>query len=112
MDAKQRAGFKAAEFVEDGMAVGRGTGSTAHWVVERLGERVRAGLRVRCVPTSRRTEEQARKLGIPLVTFGEVQRLDEGGEIGASKGAIWRGRRNHQSGFRAVPSNEARISCV
>ena len=76
MDAKQRAGFKAAEFVEDGMAVGLGTGSTAHWLVERLGERVRAGLRVRCVPTSRRTEEQARRLGIPLVTLGEVSGLD------------------------------------
>lgn len=76
MDAKQRVGFRAAEFVEDGMRVGLGTGSTAYWLVERLGERVRAGLRVRCVPTSRRTEEQARALGIPLVTLGEVVELD------------------------------------
>src|SRR5215203_5795778 len=77
MDAKQRAGFKAAEFVEDGMSVGLGTGSTAFWLVERLGERVRdEGLRVRCVPTSRRTEEQARGLGIPLVPLGEVGELD------------------------------------
>ncbi len=77
MDAKQRAGFKAAEFVEDGMRVGLGTGSTAFWVVERLGERVRdEALRVRCVPTSRRTEEQALALGIPLVTLGEAGELD------------------------------------
>jgi ribose 5-phosphate isomerase A len=77
MDAKKRAGFKAAEFVEDGMSVGLGTGSTAHWLVERLGERVRdEGLRVRCVPTSRRTEEQARSLGLPLVSLGEVLELD------------------------------------
>ena len=77
MDAKQRVGFKAAEFVEDGMRVGLGTGSTAFWLVERLGERVRGeGLRVRCVPTSRRTEEQARGLGIPLATLGEVGELD------------------------------------
>ncbi|HZB46647.1 MAG TPA: ribose 5-phosphate isomerase A, partial [Pyrinomonadaceae bacterium] len=76
MDAKQRAGFKAAEFVEDGMSVGLGTGSTARWLVERLGERVREGLRVRCVPTSRRTEEQARALGIPLVPLGEAGELD------------------------------------
>ena len=75
-NAKQRAGFKAAEYVEDGMAVGLGTGSTAYWLVERLGERVRAGLRIRGVPTSRRTEEQARHLGIPLVTFAEVRELD------------------------------------
>jgi ribose 5-phosphate isomerase A len=77
MDAKQRAGRRAVEFVEDGMTLGLGTGSTAHWVVERLGERVREeGLRVRCVPTSRRTEEQARSLGITLVTLGEVLELD------------------------------------
>jgi ribose 5-phosphate isomerase A len=77
MDAKQRAGSRAAEFINDGMSVGLGTGSTAFWMVERLGERVRdEGLRVRCVPTSRRTEEQARALGIPLVTLGEVLELD------------------------------------
>ena len=76
MDAKQRAGARAVEFIEDGMTVGLGTGSTAYWMVERLGERVREGLSVRCVPTSRRTEEQARRLGIPLVTFADVQRLD------------------------------------
>ncbi len=77
MDAKQRAGFKAAEFVADGMRVGLGTGTTAEWLVAHLGERVRVeGLRVRCVPTSRRTEEQARALGIPLATLGEVGELD------------------------------------
>jgi len=76
MDAKQRTGFKAVEFIEDGMAVGLGTGSTAYWMVERLGERVREGLKVRCIPTSRRTEEQARALDIPLVTFADVQGLD------------------------------------
>ena len=77
MDAKQRVGFKAAELIEDGMSVGLGTGSTAFWLVERLGVRVRdEGLRVRCVPTSRRTEEQARGLGIPLVPLGEAGELD------------------------------------
>src|SRR2546423_2247657 len=76
MNAKQRAGARAVEFIEDGMTVGLGTGSTAYWMVESLGERVHAGLKVRGVPTSKRTEEQARKLGIPLVTFAEVQELD------------------------------------
>jgi ribose 5-phosphate isomerase A len=77
VDAKQRAGFRAAELVEDGMRVGLGTGSTAQWLVARLGARVRdEGLRVRCVPTSRQTEEQARSLGIPLVTLGAVRELD------------------------------------
>jgi ribose 5-phosphate isomerase A len=75
-NAKQLAGAKAAEFIEDGMTVGLGTGSTAYWMVEYLGRRVQAGLRVRGIPTSKRTEEQARNLGIPLVTFAEVQELD------------------------------------
>ncbi|HZB45723.1 MAG TPA: ribose-5-phosphate isomerase RpiA [Pyrinomonadaceae bacterium] len=76
LNAKQLAGARAAEYIEDGMAVGLGTGSTAYWMVEALGARVRQGLRVRGVPTSRRTEEQARTLGIALVTFAEVQQLD------------------------------------
>jgi ribose 5-phosphate isomerase A len=77
MNAKRRAGERAVELVREGMRVGLGTGSTAHWAVARLGERVREeGLRVRCVPTSRRTEEQARALGIPLVTFADVRELD------------------------------------
>lgn len=76
MDSKQRAGTRAAEFVEDGMTVGLGTGSTAYWLVERLGQRVREGLHVRCIPTSRRTEEQALALGIPLISFSDVQQLD------------------------------------
>jgi ribose 5-phosphate isomerase A len=59
------------------MRVGLGTGTTAYWLVERLAGRARdEGLRVRCVPTSRRTEEQARALGLPLVTLGEVGELD------------------------------------
>jgi ribose 5-phosphate isomerase A len=74
--AKRRAGERAVELVREGMTLGLGTGSTAYWAVARLGERVREGLRVRCVPTSRRTEEQARALGIPLTTFAEVRELD------------------------------------
>jgi ribose 5-phosphate isomerase A len=76
VDAKQRVGFRAAALVEDGMRVGLGTGTTARWLVERLAERVREGLKVRCVPTSRQTEEQARSLGVPLVTLGEAGGLD------------------------------------
>jgi len=76
MNAKQLAGEKAVEFVEDGMTLGLGTGSTVYWTVQRLGERVREGLRVRCIPTSRRTEEQARALGISLITFADATALD------------------------------------
>jgi ribose 5-phosphate isomerase A len=77
INAKRLAGERAVELVEDGMTVGLGTGSTAYWAVARLGQRVRdEGLRVRGVPTSRRTEEQARGLNIPLVTFADVREID------------------------------------
>lgn len=66
MDAKQAAGEAAAALVEDGMRVGLGTGSTARHVVAALGLRVREGLRIVGVPTSRATAEQATALGIPL----------------------------------------------
>ncbi|MBI3993252.1 MAG: ribose-5-phosphate isomerase RpiA [Candidatus Lambdaproteobacteria bacterium] len=73
---KKLAGEAAAELVEDGMTVGLGTGSTAAYAVRRLGERVRAGLHVRGLPTSTHTEALAREVGIPLVDFAEVTRLD------------------------------------
>lgn len=75
--AQKRAAAEAAvALVEDGMAVGLGTGSTAAYAVEALARRVRAGLRVRAIPTSERTAAQARAGGIPLVSFAECPRLD------------------------------------
>jgi ribose 5-phosphate isomerase A len=74
--AKQYSGRRAAELIADGMVVGLGTGTTVYWTLQRLGERVREGLRIRGIPTSRRTEELARSLGIPLTSFAEVGELD------------------------------------
>src|SRR5260221_1502839 len=74
--AKRRAGERAAEMVADGMVVGLGTGSTVYWTLQRLGERVRDGLRIRGIPTSRRTEELAIAFGIPLTSFADVGELD------------------------------------
>jgi ribose 5-phosphate isomerase A len=73
---KRAAALRAIEEVEDGMVVGLGTGSTAAFVVEGLAARVTAGLRVVGIPTSERTAAQARRLGIPIATFAEHQRLD------------------------------------
>lgn len=73
---KKQAALRAVEFVEDGMVVGLGTGSTAYFVVEALGARVKEGLRITGIPTSERTATQARSLGIPLATFAEHQRID------------------------------------
>ena len=65
--AKFVAAKRAAEFVQSGMRVGLGTGSTAAWLVRCLGEKVREeGLRFRGVPTSTRTAELAREVsGLP-----------------------------------------------
>ena len=74
---KRAAAARALEFVEDGMKLGLGTGSTAKWFVDLLAERMRAeGLRITGVPTSSRTRAQAEALGIPLATLDEAGRLD------------------------------------
>lgn len=75
--AKFVAAKKAAEFVETGMKVGLGTGSTAGWLVQCLGERVRDhGLRIKGVPTSQRTAELAREVGIDVISLDEARWLD------------------------------------
>jgi ribose 5-phosphate isomerase A len=75
--AKQAAGHVAAELVCDGMIVGLGTGSTVHFVLERLAERIKGErLALHGVPTSLDTERKARALGIPLVALDEVEELD------------------------------------
>jgi ribose 5-phosphate isomerase A len=76
-DPKEIAGRRAAEMVEDGMSLGLGTGSTVHFALLRLAERIAGeGLAVRGVPTSRDTESKARELGIPLVGLEEIEALD------------------------------------
>ena len=76
-EAKRAAGRRAAEYVEDGMNVGLGTGSTVFHTLERLAERIREEhLSIRGVPTSVDTEVKARKMGIPLTTFADVDSLD------------------------------------
>ncbi|WP_395542107.1 ribose-5-phosphate isomerase RpiA [Neotabrizicola sp. sgz301269] len=75
--AKFVAAKRAVEFVEDGMKLGLGTGSTAAWMVRCLAERIREeGLRVVGVPTSRRTAELAASLGIAMRSLDEVKWLD------------------------------------
>jgi len=64
---KELAAKAAVEYVKNGHVVGLGTGSTARYVVLALGERVKAGLTIKGVPTSRETAELARQQGIPLI---------------------------------------------
>jgi len=67
---------RAAELVQDGSAVGLGTGHAASAFLVALADRVRRGLAVRCVATSRATEAAARDLGIPLVSLEDAGELD------------------------------------
>jgi ribose 5-phosphate isomerase A len=64
---KAAAAARALELVRDGMLLGLGTGSTAAIFLDLLGERVKAGLRVTAIATSRRSQQQAVALGIPVV---------------------------------------------
>ncbi|MFS1513796.1 ribose-5-phosphate isomerase RpiA [Chengkuizengella sp. SCS-71B] len=76
MNAKKIAGEKAVEHVRDGMVVGLGTGSTAFWVVRKLGEKVKNGLNIKGIPTSKSTQKLAIEMNIPLITFSDVNHID------------------------------------
>lgn len=73
---KENAGYKAAEYVRDGMIVGLGTGSTVAFTMDRLAERIKGGLRITGVPTSIQTAMKARERGIPLASLDDVSQID------------------------------------
>merc|ERR1719487_2920839 len=78
-ELKKMVGFKAVDdYVESGMVVGLGTGSTAAFAVERVGQLLKEGKLkdIVAIPTSVRTKEQAEELGIPLVTLDTHSELD------------------------------------
>ncbi|HBJ39778.1 MAG TPA: ribose 5-phosphate isomerase A, partial [Hyphomonas sp.] len=72
---KENAAMAAMEYVEDGMTIGLGTGSTAKYFVEMLAEEVADGLVVRCIETSEQTRRLASSLGVPLIPFEQVERI-------------------------------------
>lgn len=76
MDDKKVVGEKAVEYVKDGMVVGLGTGSTVFHTISKLGELVGKGLSIKGIPTSNQTEKLAIEVGIPLVTFNEIEQID------------------------------------
>jgi len=75
-ELKKIAAEKAVEWIEDGMTVGLGTGSTAYWAIRRIAERVKEGLSIRAAASSVRSEELAREWGIPFVSLDEIDRID------------------------------------
>lgn len=75
--AKLAAGTKAIDHcLKPGMRVGLGSGTTSHWFVRALAQRVAQGFEITGVPTSNATLELARELGVPLTDLGAMDRLD------------------------------------
>ncbi|WP_339656603.1 ribose-5-phosphate isomerase RpiA [uncultured Maribacter sp.] len=76
VNEKKVAALEAVKYIKDGMTVGLGTGSTAYFMIEAIGERVRNGLEIKAVATSDETEKLAKKLGINVITLAEAKKLD------------------------------------
>jgi ribose 5-phosphate isomerase A len=75
-EAKALVGKRAAELVQDGMAVGLGTGTTSVAFIRALGERVGGGLKIRCVASSDASTALGKSLGMDVVTLAELPELD------------------------------------
>jgi len=73
---KEAAARASLRFVKDGQIVGLGTGSTAAYFIQLLGEQVKNGLRIRGIPTSEHSGKTAAALGIPLTTLDECPEID------------------------------------
>ena len=64
------------DYVKDGMTVGLGTGSTAYYVILKVGELVKSGMKLKCVATSEQTEKIAKECGITILDVGDVDSID------------------------------------
>jgi ribose 5-phosphate isomerase A len=73
---KRAAAARALDFVQDGMKLGLGTGSTADLFLELLAERIKGGLKIIGTPTSERTAAKSRQLDIPLDELDALGELD------------------------------------
>lgn len=74
--AKEAAGKKAVDFIEDGMLVGIGTGSTSSYFIRHLAKKCHSGLKIQAVPSSNRSMSLAKSLRIPLADINSIDHLD------------------------------------
>ena len=74
--AKELAAKKSLDFIDDGMVVGLGTGSTATRFIKLLGERVKRGLKIRAIASSNTSKELAESLSIPVIDFQQCPEID------------------------------------
>ena len=73
---KKAAAEKAVEFIESGMLVGLGTGSTVRFLIESLAEKIKNGLDIKAISTSNATSRFAESLGIAVLNFSDVDEID------------------------------------
>jgi len=73
---KKVAAEKAVEFIESGMLVGLGTGSTVKFMIESLAEKIKNGLDIKAISTSNATSRFAESLGIAVLNFSDVDEID------------------------------------
>ena len=76
MHLKEVVGKEAVKYVEDGMIVGLGTGSTVFYFVHALADRVKEGLNIQMVSTSIQTVELAKSLGLNIKELEEIDHID------------------------------------
>jgi ribose 5-phosphate isomerase A len=76
MNPKKNAAERAVDLVENNMIVGLGTGSTAYWAIQKIGERVRDGLQIRAIASSTSSETLAKEVGIPILDSDHFQPMD------------------------------------
>ncbi len=73
---KKLAAKEAVKYIKEKQVVGLGTGSTAYFAIAEVGKMVEKGMKIYAVPTSAQTGEQAKSLGIPLISIDDVDSID------------------------------------
>lgn len=94
MDAKKLAAEKAVRYITEGMTVGLGSGSTAYYAIQKIGEMVKEGLKIRAVATSLKSERLAKQLSIPVYDPFHIDSIDiaiDGADEADSKGNLIKG---------------------
>lgn len=76
MEAKRMAAEKAVEYVKEGMILGLGTGSTAYYMIKKVGELISEGMNLKAVATSKSSENLANEFNIPLISIDKTDRID------------------------------------
>lgn len=76
INGKKIAADKAISYIKPGMTLGLGTGSTAYWAIQGIGDMVAEGLEVRAIATSIQSEALARERNIPIVSFADIDHFD------------------------------------